>query len=75
MTSELLATAISATVIVGSLCYWLYKYYRRKKAMQKLMQRFMRDYFLMEWDYMEAHKTMLRKACQKNAKSELHNED
>ena len=55
MTSELLATAISATAIIGSLCYWFYKYYRRKKAMQKLMQRFMQDYFLMEWEYMEAY--------------------
>ena len=75
MTSELIATTISVTVIVGNLCHLLYKYYRRKKALQKLIQRFMRDYFLMEWDYMESHRAMLRKACQKNVKAELHNED
>lgn len=75
MTSELIATTISATVIVGSLCYQLYKYYRRKKAMQKLMQRFMQDYFLMEWEYMEAYRKMVRRTCQKNAKTDICNKD
>ena len=75
MMSDLIAVAISVTAIIGGSCYLLYEHYCRKKAMRELFQRFMRDRFLMEWDYLEAHRAMISKACQKNVKEELRNKD
>lgn len=74
MISDFVATAISVAAIIGGSCYMLYKRYCRKKAIRKLIQHFMRDYFLMEQDYLEAHRAMIRKACHENTKN-LRNQD
>lgn len=72
MAADLIAMVIGTAVIVGSLCYPLYKRYREKKAMRRLVQQFMQDYFLIEQDYMEAYREMIRKACMENAKENFH---
>lgn len=76
MASDFIAIVIiSAATLTGGLCYLLYNHYRRKRAMRELVQGFMQDYFLMEQDYMEAHRAMIHKACQENAKENLRNKD
>lgn len=37
--------------------------------MRRLIWQFLEDQFFMEREYMEAHRTMLQKACQENAKA------
>lgn len=68
MTVDLIAMVIGTAVIAGSLCYPLYKHYRKKKAMHRLVQQYMQDYFLIERDYMEAYREMICKACMENTK-------
>jgi len=71
MTSELIANVIGTVTIAGYLCYLIYKNYRQKKALQRLILRYMQDSFMNEYDYMEAYQAILRKACKKNAKKEV----
>lgn len=71
MTSETIATIIAAASILGYLCRLLYQYYRKKKAMRRLILRYMQDSFQNEYDYMEAYQAIIRKACQKNAKKKF----
>lgn len=73
MAVGLIAMVIGAAVIAGSLCYPLYKHYHKKKAMHKLVQQFMQDYFLIERDYMEAYREMIYKACMENTKENFRN--
>lgn len=71
MTSELIANVIGIVIISGYVCYLLYKHYRKKKAMRRLILRYMQDSFQNEHDYMEAYQAIIRKACQKNAKKKF----
>lgn len=71
MTSELIANVIGIVIIAGYVCYLLYQYYRKKKAMRRLILRYMQDSFQNEHDYMEAYQAIIRKACQKNAKKKF----
>lgn len=67
MASELIANVIGTVTIAGYLCYLIYKNYRQKKALRRLILRYMQDSFLNEYDYMKAYQAMLRKTCKKNA--------
>lgn len=75
MMPDLIAAVISMAALVSGSYYLLYNHYRRKKAMHELIQHFIQDYFLMEQHYMEAHRAMIRRACQENAKENLRNKD
>lgn len=71
MTLELIAKAIAVVTIIVYLCYLLYKHYRRKKAMHRLILQYMQDSFQNEYEYMETCKAIIRKACKKNAKKKF----
>ena len=71
MTPELIAKAMAVVTIIVYLCYLLYKHYRKKKAMHRLILRYMRDSFLNEYDYMESYSSIIRNACKKNAKKKF----
>jgi len=73
MTSELIANVISAVTIASYVCHLLYKHYRKRTAMCRLIQRFMRDRFLIEQDYLQAYRAMIRRACLENAKEKFRN--
>lgn len=71
MTPELIAKAMAVVTITVYLCYLLYKHYRKKKAMHRLILQYMQDSFQNEYDYMEAYQAIIRKACKKNAKKKF----
>ena len=66
---------MATATIVGWLLHPLFKRCYRKIAMRRLIWRFMEDQFFMEREYMEAHRAMLNKAYQENAKAAFHKED
>lgn len=71
MTSEFIAEALSVAAIVSFLCRLLYQYYRKKKAIRRLILQYMQDSFQNEYDYMTAYLEIIRKTCQKNAKKKF----
>lgn len=73
MALELIAVVIGTATIASSLCSLLYKYYCKKRAMHKLNQQFLQDYFLIEQDYMKACREMVHKACMQNTKENFRN--
>ena len=75
MLSESIVIALSTVTIVGWLIHLLFKHCYRKLAMRRLIWRFLEDQFFMEREYMEAHRAMLNKAYQENAKAAFHKED
>lgn len=75
MLSELIVIALSTVTIVGWLLHLLFKHCYRKLAMRGLIWRFLEDHFFMEQEYMEAHRAMLQKACQENAKAAFREKD
>lgn len=71
MTSEFIVDLLAVAAIVSFLCWLLYQYYRKKKAMRRLILQYMQDSFQNEYDYMTAYLEIIRKACQKNAKKKF----
>lgn len=75
MLSESIVIALSTVTIVGWLLHLLFKHCYRKLAMRRLIWQFLEDQFFMEREYMEAHRAMIRRACQRNVEEELCNKN